>query len=217
MIRVAGILVVGLLLLSAGSASAKSGKAWLLTPIYLATAPGDIVHVAWVIRDDDGSSFNAIGVFVRFLSATGHDPTEGFASATAHATGEDDADVIVPAGGIGGIEIGVAGTAGGPGMPAHRSDGLFQIANIEWTRYEIQPVRTPPPDVRSATAAPTAIATKAPVRMAAPVPSGADLLIVAVMAGAAVFIAAVLFARSTWKERLRPGGSIRASAPRGPR
>lgn len=142
--------IAGVILVPGEAALAKSGKAWLVTPIYLATAPGTTLRVAWVVRDDDGSSFNAIGVFVRLLSKGGGEPTEGFASATAHVTGEYEADVVVPAGGIGGIEVGIAGIASGPGMPARRSDGLFPIANVVWTQYEVQPVATPPPDRWSA-------------------------------------------------------------------
>lgn len=141
-----------LIFLPGEAALAKSGKAWLMTPIYLTSAPGTSLRVAWIVRDDDGNSFNAIGVFVRLLSKGGGEPTEGFASATAHVNGEYEADVVVPAGGIGGIEIGIAGTASGPGMPARRSDGLFPIANVVWTASEVQPIATPAPDRWSAPA-----------------------------------------------------------------
>lgn len=137
------------LILPGAPALGKTGKAWLLTTIPLEAVPGTTRHVAWVLREDDGSSFNALGVFVRLLTAPAEEPTEGFASPTAHITGEYEADVLVPDGGIRGVEIGVAGTARGPGVPAHRADALFPIANVERIDHEIRPVATPPPDRHS--------------------------------------------------------------------
>lgn len=143
-IGTAALLLACALLVQSTAAEGKSGSAWLMTPIPLDAEPATTIRVAWVIRGDDGSPFNAASVFVRLLSASGAPATEGFASATAHETGEYEADVAVPAGGIASIEIGVAGTMSGPGVPARRSDGLFAIANAVRTESAIMPGGEPP-------------------------------------------------------------------------
>jgi hypothetical protein len=57
----------------------------------------------------------AIEVFVRLQSASGGRPTIGFATPEAHPQGGYDAQVAVPEGGIGGVQIGLRGTSdGGP-------------------------------------------------------------------------------------------------------
>src|SRR5687767_15244079 len=117
-------------LLAAGSAAlAKEGvNARLLTPLRTGAAPGEQLAVAWALAGTDEHGrhqpFNAIGVFVRLLSATGGRPTIGFATPDAHPQGRYDAQVAVPKGGIGGVQIGLRGSSdGGP------SDELFPLAN----------------------------------------------------------------------------------------
>ena len=82
----------------------------------------------WVLgwTDEHGrrQPFNAIGVFVRLLSASGGRPTIGFAAPNAHPQGRYDARVAVPAGGIGGVQIGLRGTSDG-----RASDVLFPLEN----------------------------------------------------------------------------------------
>jgi hypothetical protein len=87
----------------------------LLTPLRLDAAAGEKITVVWVLggADEHGQRqpFNAIGVFVRLLSASGGRPTVGFATPDAHPQGRYDAQVAVPKGGIGGIQVGLGGTS----------------------------------------------------------------------------------------------------------
>ena len=112
------VAVAGVLLLAAGPAHAKEGvTARLLTPLPVDAAPGERVTVVWALGgvDERGTRrpFNAIGVFVRLLSATGARSTIGFATPDAHPTGRYDAQVTVPEGGIGGVQVGLGGTSDG--------------------------------------------------------------------------------------------------------
>ena len=102
--------------------------AWLLTPLRLDAAPGEKITVVWALggADDHGrrQPFNAIGVFVRLLSASGGRPTVGFATPDAHPQGRYDAQVDVPRGGIGGVQIGLSGSS-----DVDASDSLFPLEN----------------------------------------------------------------------------------------
>ena len=143
------LLALALSLAQSQGAVAKTGmRAWLMSSIPRWAEPGAVVNVKWIVRDGEGHSFNAIGVFIRFTSgAFGVAPNEGFGTPNAHPTGEYEADVTVPQGGIGRIEFGIAGTMSGPNMPARRSDGIFPVANLKWTPTEAVPDGTlPPPD-----------------------------------------------------------------------
>jgi hypothetical protein len=100
----------------------------LLTPLRLDAAPGDKLTVVWAVggADEHGrwEPLNAIGVFVRLLSASGGRPTTGFATPDAHPQGRYDARVAVPEGGIGGVQIGLRGS----------SDVLFPLENDPFAR-----------------------------------------------------------------------------------
>jgi hypothetical protein len=103
-------------------------KARLLTPLRLDAAPGDRITVAWALAGTDEQGrrqpFNAIGVFVRLLSASGGRSTIGFATPDAHPQGRYDAQVAVPKGGIGGVQIGLRGSSDGSA-----SDVVFPLEN----------------------------------------------------------------------------------------
>jgi hypothetical protein len=100
----------------------------LLTPLRLETSSGEQLTVVWALggADEHGrrQPFNAIGVFVRLRSATGGRPTIGFATPDAHPQGRYEAQVAVPKGGIGGVQIGLRGTSDG-----RASDVLFPLEN----------------------------------------------------------------------------------------
>jgi hypothetical protein len=100
----------------------------LLTPLRLDAVPGDKRTVVWALAgtDEHGQRqpFNAIGVFVRLRSASGGRPTIGFATPDAHPQGRYDAQVAVPKGGIGGVQIGLGGSGDGAA-----SDTLFPLEN----------------------------------------------------------------------------------------
>jgi hypothetical protein len=84
--------------------------------------------VVWALGgvDEQGRHrpFNAIGVFVRLLSASGDGSTVGFATHDAHPDGRYDAQVVVPKGGIGGVRIGLRGSS-----DAGASDARFPLEN----------------------------------------------------------------------------------------
>lgn len=131
LIAVGAVLAVACwLLLAAGPAAlAKENvTARLLTPLRLDAAPGEQLTVVWALggADEHGrrQPFNAIGVFVRLLSASGGRPTIGFATPDAHPQGRYDAQVAVPEGGIGGVQIGLRGSS-----DVGASDTLFPLEN----------------------------------------------------------------------------------------
>jgi hypothetical protein len=116
------------LLLAAGpTALGKEGvTARLLTPLRVDAAPRERLTVVWALAGTDEHGrrqpFNAIGVFVRLLSASGGRPRIGLATPDAHPQGRYDARVAVPAGGIGGVQVGLGGDGGG-------GDTLFLLEN----------------------------------------------------------------------------------------
>ena len=131
MVVLAILAVAGSLLLATGPAAlGKEGvTARLLTPLRLdAATPGEKITVVWGLgwTDEHGrrQPFNAIGVFVRLLSASGGESTIGFATPDAHPQGRYDAHMAVPKGGIGGVQIGLRGSSN-----AGASDTLFPLVN----------------------------------------------------------------------------------------
>jgi hypothetical protein len=131
LMMVLAVLAMACSLLPAAGAAAlgKEGvKARLLTPLRVDAAPGETLTVVWALAGTDEHGrrqpFNAIGVFVRLLSATGGRPTIGFATPDAHPQGRYDAQVAVPKGGIGGVQIGLRGSSDG-----EPSDVLFPLVN----------------------------------------------------------------------------------------
>jgi hypothetical protein len=97
-----------------GLAAAKEGaQARLASALPLQAPAGAKIRVEWTVRvpDDHGGwqPFIADGMFVRLLSRTDARATESIA--TAIAPNRNVATIAVPAGGIGGIRVGAAGTA----------------------------------------------------------------------------------------------------------
>jgi hypothetical protein len=107
-------LVLAALVAFVPAASAKEGlSAELLTQLSPAAEPGSTLELEWKLTALDGSTrvpFNAMGVFVRLLDAGGGVPTIALARGSSHPDGLYSAAVQVPAGGIGGIQIGLHGT-----------------------------------------------------------------------------------------------------------
>jgi hypothetical protein len=131
LIAVLAVLAVACaLLLAAGPVAygKENVTARLLTPLPPDAAPGEKLTVVWGLGAADGQGrrqpFNAIGVFVRLLSASGGRPTIGFATPDAHPQGRYDAQVAVPKGGIGGVQIGLRGST-----DTGASDVLFPLEN----------------------------------------------------------------------------------------
>jgi hypothetical protein len=125
-----GVLAVGSVVLAAPQAFGKDGvRATLAGPVPLHASAGKVVHVRWTLASTDGHGrsrpFSASGVFVRLLSAKGGGSKTGYASSTS---GLYRASVIVPAGGVGAVQIGLVGWSDGP-AGRHRADELFPITN----------------------------------------------------------------------------------------
>jgi hypothetical protein len=97
-------------------------------PAWGGRRPGEQLTVVWTLAGTDEHGrrqpFNAIGVFVGLLSASSGRPTIGFATPEAHPQGRYDAQVAVPQGGIGSVQIGLRGSI--DGAP---SDELFPLEN----------------------------------------------------------------------------------------
>ena len=118
-----------------GAAAAKEGlSAELLTQVSPAAEPGSTLELDWKLTVLDGAKrvpFNAMGVFVRLLDAGGGAPTTALARGSSHPDGLYSASVVVPAGGISGIQIGLHGTtdiyAALREQPVRRSRGRLAL------------------------------------------------------------------------------------------
>jgi hypothetical protein len=101
----------GLALALAGLAAAKEGaRARLVSELPLQAPAGRTIQVEWTVHEHGGSQpFGALGMFVRLLSKTGAPATESVGTSTV--PGLNMAAITVPAGGIGGIRVGLHGAA----------------------------------------------------------------------------------------------------------
>lgn len=146
-------------------ASGKEGvEATLKTQIPSNASSGEQLRVAWTLAhlDEQGKRqpFGAGGVYVRLFSAAGGKPTIGLSERDGGQTGFFVATVLVPEGGIGGIQIGLHGWANG-----EPSDVFFPITNnplpavTDTTPAAAAPAGEPEP-------APSASATSAPAAQA---------------------------------------------------
>lgn len=132
---------LALLLLVAGAwalfaalpAGAKEDvEATLMSGVPLDAPAGTRLTVSWSLFsvDENGGRepFGANGVFVRLLSASGAQSEEAVASPGAYETGEYEATVTVPEGGIRDIELGLQGWVS-DAAGTRRSDLTFPITN----------------------------------------------------------------------------------------
>jgi hypothetical protein len=123
------LLLLGATLLAPALALGKDRvEATLTTKLALDAPPVSRLRVAWTLTYSDGHGrrrpFGANGVFVRLRSATSSGATTGVAPVGVHTGGRYSAFIVVPRGGIGGVEIGLRGFVNGrPG------DLLFRIRN----------------------------------------------------------------------------------------
>ena len=117
------------LLATATLAEAKEdARARLTTPLPLGARPGTTLTMEWTVHVPDGNGasrpFGASSMFVRLLSRTGAEPTVGFAD----GGGRFQTTLRVPAGGIGGVRVGLLGMrCDASGCRA--SDALFPLEN----------------------------------------------------------------------------------------
>jgi hypothetical protein len=137
--------IVSALVLALPAAAKEGVKAELTTSIPLDAPAGTELKVGWRLFsvNDEGQqeAFGANGVYVRLLSASGADAEEGVAPVGAHPTGQYEATVTVPEGGIRDVQVALMGWRS-DANGTRRADVLFPITN--------DPVPTPAP-VSSAT------------------------------------------------------------------
>jgi hypothetical protein len=117
----------------APSAIAKENvKATLITHIPLGAPAGTKLRVTWrlftVDENGEHQPFGAGGLFVRLLSASGAASEESVASSSSYRTGEYQATVVVPKGGIRDVQLGLEGWVS-DASGTHRSDLTFPITN----------------------------------------------------------------------------------------
>ena len=124
----AAVAMLAALVLAPGGSSKEGARARLLTPLALAAKPGSSIQVRWAVDVPDGHGgrrpFGVSGMFVRLLSRTGASPTVG----VAEGGGRFTTTLRVPAGGIGGVRVGLHGwrcDASG----CRTGDALFPLVN----------------------------------------------------------------------------------------
>ena len=154
-------MTVRILLALAIAAAAVAAPAWakddvvatLEEPVALDAPPGEEVALAWTLASvgEDGTEqpFEAQGVYVTLVSAAGGEPTTGYAEGGSR--GRYTVTAVVPAGGIGGIQIALMGWANGEPAPL-----VFPIANSPFPDVGSE-VLIPPTDLE-----PTAPAARPP-------------------------------------------------------
>jgi LPXTG-motif cell wall-anchored protein len=180
--------------LTAAPAAAKEGvEATLTAPIPLAAAPGDEITVAWNLayEDDEGGRqpFGASGIYVRLVSVGGGEPTVGRATG---GSGRYEATVLVPEGGIGGVQIGLQGWASDP-EGTHRSDLFFPITN------------NPLPAVQETS--PAELAESAPARAAPEATGGSISPLWMALVGLTLIAAAAVLVVLLLRRRRRPAAA----------
>jgi hypothetical protein len=113
-VAVATLMLVGLMALLPAAAAAKQGmSAELLKQLSPAAEPGSTLELEWKLTVLEGSKrvpFDAMGVFVRLLDVAGGTPSTALARGSSHPDGLYSASIVVPSGGISGIQIGLHGT-----------------------------------------------------------------------------------------------------------
>jgi hypothetical protein len=124
------VAAVALALVAVASATAKEGvQATLDSPVTLHGAPGETIAVGWTLGGVDGGEghpFDAEGIFVRLLDASGGEPVTAFAE--QGPIGHYVAEATVPEGGFGGIEIGLLGRVERNGV-SEPSEVFFPVVN----------------------------------------------------------------------------------------
>lgn len=110
--------------------AAKDGiHATVHTAVPAYAVAGSRLEIRWTLADkNSGSPFNAGRVFIRLIGPGG-DSTESFAHRGDHSDGHYAAIARIPEGGVGSIEIGVAGTLTDQNGHNKRSDWLLVLAN----------------------------------------------------------------------------------------
>jgi hypothetical protein len=129
-VKLAFAVIVAFLVAAPVSLAKSDVTARLETALPRAAEPGESVRLAWSLGfpDDEGrrQPFEAGGVFIRLVSASGGESRVAFASPAAHPDGRYTAEIKVPEGGVGRVEVGLAGTRCTPDG-CERSDLMFPV------------------------------------------------------------------------------------------
>jgi hypothetical protein len=123
-LRVIVVVCVAALFVAPAALGKEGVRATLTTPLPLDASPGTTLHVGWKLANRDGTSFGGGDVFVRLRSATGSQAQTAYTS----GGGTFAADVVVPKGGIGDVQIGIRGWSSGPDG-THEAPMFFPITN----------------------------------------------------------------------------------------
>ncbi len=135
-LRPLALVLVGIaaaaLIAAPGAGAKEDVKATLITDIPLDAPAGTKLQIAWRLFyvDENGKRqpFGANGVFVQLPSAAGAASEDGVAPVGANETGEYEATVVVPEGGIQDVELGLTGWVS-DANGTRRSDVIFPITN----------------------------------------------------------------------------------------
>jgi hypothetical protein len=171
LLALGAVLAVG-----AGTALAKEGAvAQLDAPVRMDTPPGTIIDIGWSVFavDGEGTSRPIFGspIYVRIVPAGGGAPVEVAGTERPAGSGHYVASVIVPAGGIGTLEIAMHGQAC-DGSTCWEADYVFPMND--------DPRIVPPP-----------VAGSVPAGGGAAMDQGPLALLVATVTGLAVLAALV--------------------------
>src|SRR5579884_3548759 len=133
-------------------AAGKEGvRARLDAPLPLAAVPGRTITVTWTLRYSQHGGrrpFDASGLFVRLVDASGGRSTEALGEGSA---GRYSARVVVPAGGIARIQFGLQGWTSLANDSAVEADTYFPLENDPF-RAGAGPARTSSPAARTSDA-----------------------------------------------------------------
>jgi hypothetical protein len=136
-----GITVAALALLVAVPAAAKEGvKATLTTPVPLDAKDGERIKIAWTLSAEDGSEpFGASGIYVRLAAPQGAPAVTEYAGGDR---GDYFANIRVPKGGIGDIQIGLQGWRT-DARGTRRADLIVPITNDPLPDGAVRGITTP--------------------------------------------------------------------------
>ena len=132
--------VAWLLMAVAGPVAAKEGfEARLDTPVSLDAEPGLSIEIGWRVgRTQDGQVTPMIGspVFVRLVPPAGQgEAAIAFGTERPSGSGHYVATVVVPAGGIAAVEVGLRGESCASGGSCTTSDMLFPLTDDALVTY----------------------------------------------------------------------------------
>ena len=110
-------LVAGLIFLVAPVAAKEGMEAQLDTPISLGTTPGTTIEVGWTVFAVNAAGRHPVGsspIYIRLVPPGASEPIEAFGEESSGQPGHYRATIVVPAGGIARVEVGLRGASCGP-------------------------------------------------------------------------------------------------------